>query len=85
MKSFLVFWIFSRGHYTKKGRTLLFLLQTPIKSRFITIKQGSNLTLPFALSILVICQELFKKDFEMFRLKMGALNRRMEKCSHSKH
>lgn len=30
-------------------------------------------------SILVICQELFKKDFDMLSSKKGALNRRMEK------
>lgn len=34
-------------------------------------------------SILVICQELFKKDFDMFRSKKGALNRRMEKMRQS--
>ena len=30
-------------------------------------------------SILVICQELFEKYFDMFKKEKGALNRRMEK------
>ena len=44
--SFRYFGILVEDIISKKGRSLLFLLQTPIKSRFRTIKQGRYLTLP---------------------------------------
>ena len=44
--SFRYFGIFVEDIISKKGRSMLFLVQTPIKSRSRTIKQARYLTLP---------------------------------------
>ena len=58
--SFRYFGILVEDIISKKGRSMLFLVQTPIKSRFRTIKQGRYLTLP-------------KKERETNNEKMSAI------------
>ena len=42
----LIFWNFGRGHYIKKGRSMLFLFATPENKEFFKKNRVVNLTLP---------------------------------------